>query len=45
MVFEIFTNSPQYKNVNIAICVLAVLFEIYWTTGISNLEMQYSCTH
>ena len=37
--FQVFTNSPQYKNANIAICVLAVPFEIYYTTKVSNLEM------
>ena len=37
---KVFTNSLQYKNVNIVICVLAVPFEIYWTTEVSNLEMQ-----
>ena len=40
-IFEVFTNYPQYKNANIAICVLAVPFEIYWTTEVSNLEIQY----
>ena len=38
-IFEFFTNASQYKNANIAICVLAVPFEIYWTTEVSNLEM------
>ena len=44
MPVKVFTNSPQYKNVNIAICVLAVVFEIYWTTEVSNLGIQYSYT-
>ena len=39
---EIFTNSPQYKNDNIVICVLALSFEIYWTTKAYNPEMQLS---
>ena len=34
---EVFTNSPQYKNTNNAICVFAVPLEIYWTTKVSNL--------
>ena len=37
--FEVFTNSRQYKKAIIAICVLAVPFEIYWTTEVFNLEM------
>ena len=34
-----FHNSAQHKNDNIAICVVAVPFEIYYTTKVSNLEM------
>ena len=37
--FEVFTNSLQYKNANIAICVLAVPFEIYSITKACNLYM------
>ena len=37
--FEVFTNSPQHKNGNIAICVLAVPFQIYWTIKISNSKI------
>ena len=36
---EVFTKSRQYKNANIAICVFALSFEIYWTTKVYNLEM------
>ena len=32
-------NSPQYKNANIAICVLAVPSQFYWTTEVINLEV------
>ena len=33
------SRFSQYKNANIAFCVLAVSFEIYWTTKVSNLEI------
>ena len=36
---EVFTNSAQYKNVNIANFLLAVPLKIYWTTEVSHLEM------
>ena len=34
-----FTNSPQYKNANIANIVLAVSLERNWTNEVGNLEM------
>ena len=37
--FEVFTNSLQYKNANIAICGLAVPFKFYWATEVINLKI------
>ena len=38
LVVEFFTNSPQYKNANIADFVLALPFKINWSNELCNLE-------
>ena len=42
---ESFTNSPQYKNTNIANFVLAIPFKLNQTNEVCNLEKQYSYTY
>ena len=34
-----FTNSPQYKNANIANSVLTLPLEISWTNEVCNIEI------
>ena len=42
---EVFTNSLQHKNANIANFISAVLLEIRKTNDVSNLEIKSTCTH
>ena len=42
---EVFTNSLQYKNANIANFISAVPLEIKKINDVSNLEIKFTCTH